>query len=72
MINMKTLIRIFFVVFIINEIDWLRRVCDNCCDCFKDKKIEETREFEEIKEHLDITAESLVSEEWLEKNKMLY
>ena len=69
MINMKTLIRIFFVVFIVNGIDCLGRVCDNCCDCFKDKKIEETREFEEIKEHLDITAESLVSEEWLEKKQ---
>ena len=33
------------------------------------KKIEEIREFEEIKEHLDITAESLVSEGWLKKKQ---
>ena len=49
---MKTLIRIVFVIFIANGIDCLGSVCDNCCDCFKDKD-----ENEEI-------AISLVNDNW--------
>ena len=39
MANMRMLIRIVFVIFIANGIDCLGGVCDNCCDCFKEKKI---------------------------------
>ena len=66
MANMKTLIRIVFVIFIANRIDCLGGVCDDCCDCFKIK------EYEEIKEYKNITAESLVSDDWFkakENNK---
>ena len=38
---MRMLIRIVFIIFIVNEIDCLGGVCDDCCDCFKDKKEEE-------------------------------
>ena len=93
MANMKTLIRILFVIFIANGIDCLGEVCDNCCDCFKDKKDkkkdeeeneekdvkkdekkdkedkkqdkkEEKKDEEEKKEEGNITAESLVNEDW--------
>ena len=39
---MRTLIRIVFVIFIANGIDCLGsdNCCDNCCDCFKEKKAE--------------------------------
>ena len=60
MVNMKTLIRIVFIIFIANGIDCLGRVCDNCCDCFK----EEIEEYEEIKEEGKITAKSLVNDNW--------
>ena len=40
---MKTLIRIVFVFFIANRIDCLGGVCDNCCDCLKEKKEEEKK-----------------------------
>ena len=43
MTNMKTLIRIVFVFFIANRIDCLGGVCDNCCDCLKEKKEEEKK-----------------------------
>ena len=50
MVNMKTLIRIVFAIFIANGIDCLGRVCDNCCDnccdCFKKEKEEEKKEEE--------------------------
>lgn len=67
MINMKTLIRIFFVVFIVNGIDCLGRVCDNCCDCFKDKKIEETREFEEVGDYSNFQFTDILNGVWLTK-----
>ena len=51
MANMRILIRIVFVIFIANWIDCLRRVCDDCCDCFKEKDE-------------NITAESLVNYNW--------
>ena len=35
---MRMLIRIVFVIFIANGIDCLGSVCNDCCDCFKDKK----------------------------------
>ena len=57
---MKKLIRIVFVIFIVNEIDCLGGVCDNCCDdccdCFKDKDE-------------NITPESLVNVNWYESKK---
>ena len=65
---MKTLIRIVFVIFIANGIDYLGGVCDDCCDCFK----EEIEEYEEIKEDENNTAKSLVSDDWFkakENNK---
>ena len=34
---MRTLIRIVFVIFIVNEIDCLGGVCDYCCDCCRKK-----------------------------------
>ena len=46
MANMRTLIRIVFVIFIANRIDCLGEVCDNCCDGFKEKEEEEKKESE--------------------------
>ena len=49
MVNMKTLIRIVFAIFIANGIDCLGKDCDNCCnccDCFKKEKEEEKKEEE--------------------------
>ena len=61
---MKMLIRIVFVIFIANGIDCFGSVCDNCCDnccdCFK----REIKEYEEIKEDKNITAKSLVNDDW--------
>ena len=83
MANMKKLIRIVFVIFIVNEIDCLGsdNCCDNCCDCFKKKEEnEKIGEYEEIKEDEDFikdekfTAKSLVNDNWLkakEKNLVL-
>ena len=51
MANMRILIRIVFVIFIANGIDCLGGVCDNCCDCFKNKDE-------------NITPESLVNDNW--------
>ena len=60
---MRMLIRILFVIFIANVIDCFGSVCDNCCDnccdCFKEKD-----EYEEIKEDKNITAKSLVNDDW--------
>ena len=64
---MKTLIRIVFVIFIANGIDYLGGVCDDCCDCFK----EEIEEYEEIKEDENNTAKSLVNKGWYESKKNL-
>ena len=79
MANMRTLIRIVFVIFIANGIDCLGEVCDNCCDCLKDKKEDEKKdeekedeekedekieEYEEIKEDKNNTAKSLVNDAW--------
>ena len=55
---MRTLIRIVFVIFIANEIDCLGRVCDDCCDCFKEKDE-------------NITADSLVNNIWYKHKKGL-
>ena len=63
MANMKTLIRIAFVIFIANRIDCLGGVCDNCCDCLKIK------EYEEIKDEGNIAAESLVNKDWYNVKK---
>ena len=57
MVNMRMLIRIVFVIFIANGIDCLGNVCDNCCDCFKEKD-----ENEEI-------AISLVANLWYNAKK---
>ena len=57
MVNMKTLIRIVFVIFIANGIDCLGGVCDNCCDCFKDKDENEG------------IAISLVNDDWYKSKK---
>ena len=62
---MRILIRIVFVIFIANGIDCLGRVCDNCCDCFKEEK----NKYEEIKEDKNNTAESLVNTDWYEYKK---
>ena len=40
MANMKMLIRIVFVIFIAKGIDCLGCVCDDFCNCLKDKKEE--------------------------------
>ena len=64
---MKTLMRIVFIIFIVNGIDCLGGVCDNCCDCFKEKeedKKEEIKEYKEIKEDENNTAKSLVNKDW--------
>ena len=69
---MRILIRIVFVIFIANEIDCLGKVCDDCCDCFKEKeedKKEGIKEDEEIKEDENITAKSLVNKDWLKAKK---
>ena len=78
------LIRIVFVIFIANRIDCLGGVCDNCCDCLKDKKEDEKKEeekkdenndekeieeYEEIEEDENITAKSLVNNIWYESKK---
>ena len=71
MVNMKTLIRIVFIIFIANEIDYLGRVCDDCydcCDCCEGKD-EEINKNEEIKEEGNVTAESLVNEVWYHPKK---
>ena len=47
MVNMKTLIRIVFVIFIANRIDCLGSVCDDFCgcrDCLKKKEEKEKKE----------------------------
>ena len=62
--NMRILIRIVFVIFIANEIVCLGGVCDDCCDCFKEKK-----EYEEIKEEGKNTAKSLVNDAWYNAQK---
>ena len=67
MANMRILIRIVFIIFIVNGIDCLGRVCDDCCDCFK----EEIEEYEEIKEEGNITAESLVNNDWIKAKENL-
>ena len=41
---MKTLIRIVFVIFIANGIDCLGGVCDDFCECLKEKEEEEKKE----------------------------
>ena len=65
MTNMRILIRIVFVIFIAKGIDCLGKVCDNCCDCFKEKdKNEEIKEYKEIKDEGNNTAESLVNNVW--------
>ena len=66
MVNMKTLIRIIFVIFIANRIDCLGSVCDNCCDCFKNKKEED-----EIKGKKNNTGISLVNHNWYQSKKNL-
>ena len=43
MVNMRMLIRIVFVIFIVNGIDCLGRACDNCCACFKGKDEKEEK-----------------------------
>ena len=64
MVNMKTLIRIVFIIFIANGIDCLGSVCDNCCDCLKDKKEED-----EIKGKKNNTGISLVNHNWYQSKK---
>ena len=73
---MRTLIRIVFIIFIVNGIDCLGGVCDNCCDCLKKKdenedkdENEEIKEYEEIKEEGKITAKSLVNKNWYNAKK---
>ena len=39
MANMRMLIRILFVIFIANKVVCFGGICDNCCNCFKDKNI---------------------------------
>ena len=41
---MRILIRIVFVIFIANGIECLGKVCDNCCDCFKEKDKKKQKE----------------------------
>ena len=64
MVNMKTLIRIVFIIFIANGIDCLGSVCDNCCDCLKDKKEED-----EKKGKKNNTGISLVNHNWYQSKK---
>ena len=64
------LIRIVFVFFIANGIDCLGGVCDNCCDCFKNKdENKEIEKYEEIKGKGNITAKSLVNDNWYNAQK---
>ena len=44
---MRILIRIVFVIFIANEIDCLGGVCDDFCECLKEKEEEEKKEKED-------------------------
>ena len=75
MVNMRMLIRILFVIFIANGIDSLGGVCDNCCEYLKEKKnkneeINKDKEKEdEKKEDENITAESLVNDNWYNAKK---
>ena len=71
MVNMRILIRMVFVIFIANGIDYLGGVCDDCCDCFKEKEKKEEKEKKdkEIKEDENITAESLVNTNWYNAKK---
>ena len=66
MANMRMLIRIVFVIFIANGVDCLGGVCDNCCDCLKDKKEED-----EIKGKKNNTGISLVNHSWYQSKKNL-
>ena len=69
---MKTLIRIVFVIFIANGIDCLGSVCDNCCDCFKNKdENKKIEKYEEIKGEGNNTAISLVNYDWFSGKKNL-
>ena len=71
MVNMRILIRMVFVIFIANGIDCLGGVCDNCCDCLKEKekKEEKEKEDEEINEDENIAAESLINKDWYNAKK---
>ena len=69
MTNMKTLIRIVFIIFIAKGFDSLGGVCDDCCECLKEDEKKEDDKKEEIKENEkkedeNITAESLVNGVW--------
>ena len=78
---MRILIKIVFIIFITKGIDCLGKVCDNCCDCFKNKeenekikkeekkeenKDEEIKEYEEIKDEGNNIAKSLVNWFWFD------
>ena len=66
MVNMKTLIRIVFVIFIANRIDCLGSVCDDFCgcrDCLKKK------EYEEIEGDENNPAKELVNKDWFKAKK---
>ena len=63
---MRTLIRIVFVIFIAKGIDCLGGICDNCCECFKEK---EKNKKKEIKEDENIAAKSLVNDNWYNAKK---
>ena len=65
---MRILIRIVFVIFIANGIDCLGRICDDCCDCFKEEN-EEINKNKEIKEDENIIPESLVNDAWYNAKK---
>ena len=84
MTNMRILIKIVFVIFIAKGIECLGKVCDNCCDCFKNKeenekikkeekkeenKDEEIKEYEEIKDEGNNIAKSLVNNVWCKDKK---
>ena len=62
MVNMKTLIRIVFVIFIANGIDCIGS--DICCNF---------PEYENITKEGNITAESLVNNNWynIQKNNLI-
>ena len=66
---MRILIRIVFVIFIANEIDCLGKVCDNCCDCFKEKDDEKKDEKKDEEEEERIRREEEKKREEEEKKR---
>ena len=68
MVNMRMLIRIVFAIFIAKGFDSLGGVCDDCCDCLKEKK-NKNEEINKDKDENEEIAISLVNDDWYKSKK---